>query len=68
MYMNRVATGTVRTKYFYLVKAEDLSRNLAEDSDRVGEFDTGLLNGTRDNEYEQSNRVGEFDRSIIDSK
>jgi len=43
-YLDPGAAGTVGTNYFYLVKAEDPSRNKAEDSNRVGEFDRGTTN------------------------
>jgi hypothetical protein len=39
------AAGDTLTNYFYVVKAADPSRNLAEDSNRVGEFDANLGNG-----------------------
>jgi len=38
-YQDPGAAGTVGTNYFYVVKAEDPSGNLAEDSNRAGEFD-----------------------------
>jgi hypothetical protein len=37
----------VGTNYFYVVKAADPSRNKAEDSNRAGEFDSQMLNGTK---------------------
>jgi hypothetical protein len=46
-YLDPGAAGTVGTNYFYVVKAEDPSRNLAEDSNRVGEIDRGTINGTK---------------------
>jgi len=46
-YLDPGAAGTIGTDYFYLVKAADPSRNLAEDSNRVGEFDSGLGNGMK---------------------
>jgi hypothetical protein len=46
-YLDPGAAGTVGTNYFYVVKAADPSRNLAEDSNRVGEFDGGLVNGLK---------------------
>jgi hypothetical protein len=45
-YLDPGAAGTVGTNYFYLVKAADPSRNKAEDSNRVGEFDADMDNGT----------------------
>jgi hypothetical protein len=44
MYQDLEAAGDSLTNYFYVVKAVDRSRNLAEDSNRVGEFDAGLVN------------------------
>ena len=41
-YLDPGAAGTMGTNYFYVVKAKDPSRNLAEDSNRVGEFDRSL--------------------------
>jgi hypothetical protein len=46
-YLDPGAAGTVGTNYFYLVKAADPSRNLAEDSNRVGEFDSQMVNGPK---------------------
>jgi hypothetical protein len=39
--------GDTLTNYFYVVKAADPSRNLADDSNRVGEYDSGLVNGLK---------------------
>ena len=47
MYLNPGAAGTVGTNYFYVIKATDPSRNLAGDSNRVGEFDSQMTNGTK---------------------
>jgi len=44
-YLDAGAAGMVGTNYFYLVKAADPSRNLADDSNRVGEFDIDAGNG-----------------------
>ena len=44
-YLDPGAAGTVGTNYFYVVKATDPSRNLAEDSNRVGEFDRNVIAG-----------------------
>jgi hypothetical protein len=41
-YTDPGAAGTVGTNYFYVVTAIDPRGNLAEDSNQVGEFDTGL--------------------------
>jgi hypothetical protein len=41
-YTDPGAAGTIGTNYFYVVKAIDPRRNLAEDSNQVGEYDTGL--------------------------
>ena len=41
-YTDPGTAGTVGTDYFYVVKAIDPRRNLAEDSNKVGEFDRGL--------------------------
>lgn len=41
-YIDPGAAGTVDTNYFYVVKATDPRRNLAEGSNQVGEYDTGL--------------------------
>jgi hypothetical protein len=38
-YLDPNAAGTVGTDYYYVVKATDPSGNLAEDSNRAGEFD-----------------------------
>jgi len=38
-YLDPSAAGTVGTDYYYVVKAADPSGNLAEDSNRAGEFD-----------------------------
>jgi hypothetical protein len=46
-YQDPGVAGTVGTNYFYLVKAADPSGNLAEDSNRVGEIDTDMGNGTK---------------------
>jgi hypothetical protein len=46
-YLDPGAAGTVGTNYFYVVKATDPSRNLAEDSNRAGEFDAQMVNGTK---------------------
>jgi len=46
-YTDLGAAGAIGTNYFYVVKAADPSRNLAEDSNRVGEFDAGMTNGTK---------------------
>jgi len=46
-YLDPGAAGNTDANYFYVVKATDPSRNLADDSNRVGEFDAGLLNGTK---------------------
>jgi hypothetical protein len=46
-YLDVGVVGVVGTNYFYLVKATDTSGNLAEDSNRVGEFDSGLSNGLK---------------------
>jgi hypothetical protein len=46
-YLDPGAAGTVGTNYFYVVKAADPSRNKAEDSNRAGEFDSQILNGTK---------------------
>jgi len=45
-YQDPGAAGTVGTNYFYVVKATDPSGNLAEDSNRTGEFDSEAGNGT----------------------
>jgi len=46
-YLDAGAAGTVGSNYFYVVKAADPSRNLADDSNRVGEFDTDMGNGMK---------------------
>ena len=46
-YLDPSAAGTVGTNYFYVVKATDPSRNLAEYSNRVGEFDRGTTGGVK---------------------
>ena len=46
-YLDPGAAGTVGTNYFYVVKATDPSSNRADDSNRVGEFDSQMLNGTK---------------------
>jgi hypothetical protein len=46
-YLDPGAAGTVGTDYFYVVKAADPSRNYAEDSNRVGEFDADMENGVK---------------------
>lgn len=46
-YLDPGAAGTVGTNYFYLVKATDPSGNLADDSNRAGEFDSQMKNGTK---------------------
>jgi hypothetical protein len=44
-YRDLGAAGDTLTNYFYLVKATDPSRNLSEDSNRVGEFDKNVITG-----------------------
>jgi hypothetical protein len=46
-YQDPGAAGAVGTNYFYVVKATDPSRNKAEDSNRAGEFNSGLSNGLK---------------------
>ena len=46
-YLDAGAAGTIGIDYFYLVKAADPSRNLADESNRVGEFDSQMVNGTK---------------------
>ena len=46
-YQDPGAAGAVGTNYFYVVQAADPSGNLAEDSNRAGEFDSGLSNGLK---------------------
>jgi len=46
-YLDPGAARTVGTNYFYLVKAADPSGNLAEDSNRTGEFDKDMANGVK---------------------
>lgn len=46
-YLDPGAAGDTGTNYFYVVKAADPSRNLAEDSNRVGEFDSQMSNGMK---------------------
>jgi hypothetical protein len=41
------AAGDTLTNYFYVVKATDPSRNLAEDSNQAGEFDRGTTGGVK---------------------
>lgn len=43
MYLDLGAAGNTLTNYFYVVKAADPSRNLAEDSNQVGEYDRGTI-------------------------
>jgi hypothetical protein len=43
-YLDPGAAGTVGTDYFYVVRATDPAGNLAVDSNRVGEFDRGVIN------------------------
>jgi hypothetical protein len=43
-YQDPGAAGTMGTDYFYVVKATDPAGNLAEDSNRVGEFDRDTRN------------------------
>jgi hypothetical protein len=45
-YQDPGAAGTVGTDYFYVVKAADPNHNLAEDSNRVGNFSSQMGNGT----------------------
>ena len=46
-YLDLGAAGNTLTNYFYVVKATDPSRNLAEDSNQVGEFDRGTTGGVK---------------------
>ncbi|MFC1683082.1 hypothetical protein ACFL0G_02585 [Candidatus Zixiibacteriota bacterium] len=46
-YLDPAAAGTVGTDYFYVVRAEDPAGNLAEDSNRAGEFDKSMANGVK---------------------
>ena len=46
-YLDPGAAGDTLTNYFYVVKATDPSRNLAEDSNRVGEFDSQMISGIK---------------------
>jgi hypothetical protein len=46
-YLDLGVAGDALTNYFYVVKATDPSANLAEDSNRVGEFDIETTNGTK---------------------
>jgi hypothetical protein len=46
IYTDVGAAGDTGANYFYVVKATDPSHNLAEDSNRVGEFDRDMANGT----------------------
>ncbi|KPL17754.1 MAG: hypothetical protein AMJ92_11155 [candidate division Zixibacteria bacterium SM23_81] len=46
-YLDLGAAGSTVTNYFYVVKAADPSRNLAEDSNQVGEFDRGTTGGPK---------------------
>ena len=46
-YLDAGASGDTGTNYFYLVKATDPSRNLAGDSNRVGEFDSQMISGIK---------------------
>ena len=46
-YLDLGAAGNTLTNYFYVVKATDPSRNLAQDSNQVGEFDRGTTGGTK---------------------
>lgn len=46
-YLDLGAAGDTLTNYFYVVKAADPSRNLAEDSNQVGEFDRGTTGGIK---------------------
>jgi hypothetical protein len=42
-YLDPGAAGDTLTHYFYVVKARDPSRNLAEESNWVGEFDKNII-------------------------
>jgi hypothetical protein len=46
-YLDLGAAGDTLTNYFYVVKATDPSRNLAEDSNQVGEFDRSTKGGIK---------------------
>ena len=46
-YLDLGAAGDTLTNYFYVVKATDPRRNLAEDSNQVGEFDRGTTGGVK---------------------
>ena len=46
-YLDLGAAGDTLTNYFYVVKATDPSRNLAQDSNQVGEYDRGTTGGTK---------------------
>ncbi len=46
VFLDPGAAGTVGTNYFYVVKAADPGGNLAEDSNRVGEFNGQMENET----------------------
>jgi hypothetical protein len=46
-YLDLGAAGNTLANYFYVVKATDPSRNLAEDSNQVGEFDRGTTGGVK---------------------
>jgi hypothetical protein len=46
-YLDPGAAGSTVDNYFYVVKAADPSRNKAEDSNRVGEFDVDMDNGVK---------------------
>jgi hypothetical protein len=46
-YLDLGAAGDTLTNYFYVVKATDPSRNLAEDSNQVGEFDRSTTGGVK---------------------
>ncbi len=45
MYIDAGAAGDVNTNHFYVVKAKDAAGNKSEESNKVGEFDIGLING-----------------------
>jgi hypothetical protein len=46
-YLDLGAAGNTLTNYFYVVKATDPSRNLAQDSNQVGEYDRGTMGGAK---------------------
>jgi len=46
-YIDAGAAGTVGTNYFYVIKAADAAGNKSEESNKVGEFDQDLSNGTK---------------------